>query len=158
MLEQTALQKEVSEALGATTKSLKKEKGLLSKAEDAVDAAAEMRDMHEDLTQVMAGLGDALSNDLDEDELLEELRGMVADNDTEPTAPDVAAASEHSELAEKAAMEKATLEKKHKEYEQLERTRQQLPSAPKGPVERQGLLADTQLRHGLTCSTSISVL
>jgi hypothetical protein len=144
MLEQTALQKEVAAALGATAKSLKKEKGLLSKAEDAVDAAAEMRDMHEDLTQVMAGLGDAVSNDVDEDELLEELQSMVADNDTEPTAPDVEAVSAHSELAEKAAMEQAALEKKHKEYEQLERIRQQLPSAPKGPVERQGLLADTQ--------------
>ena len=144
MLEQTALQKEVAAALGATAKSLKKEKGLLSKAEDAVDAAAEMRDMHEDLTQVMAGLGDAVSNDVDEDELLEELQSMVADNDTEPTVPDVVAASAQSDLAEKAAMEQAALEKKHKEYEQLERIRQQLPSAPKGPVERQGLLADAQ--------------
>lgn len=144
MLEQTALQKEVAAALGETAKSLKKEKGLLSKAEDAVEAAAEMRDMHEDLTQVMAGLGDAVSNDVDEDELLEELQSMVAENDSEPTVPDVAAASAHSELAEKAALEQAALEKKHKEYEQLERMRQQLPSAPKGPVERQGLLADAQ--------------
>lgn len=144
MLEQTALQKEVAAAMGATAKSLKKEKGLLSKAEDAVDAAAEMRDMHEDLTQVMAGLGDAVSNDVNEDELLEELQSMVQDNDTEPTALDVAATSAHSELAEKAAMEQAALEKKHKEYEQLERIRQKLPSAPKGEVERQGLLADAQ--------------
>jgi len=144
MLEQTALQKEVAAALGATAKSLKMEKGLLSKAEDAVDAAAEMRDMHEDITQVMAGLGDAVSNDVDEEELMEELQSMAAGNDTDPTATDVATASEHSEFASKAAVEQAALENKRKEYEQLECIRQQLPSVPKGPVERQGLLADAQ--------------
>lgn len=144
MLEQTALQKEVAAALGATAKSLKKEKGLLSKAEDAVDAAAEMRDMHEDLTQVMAGLGDAVSNDVDEEELMEELQGMISEDDAQPTVPDVSAASTRVEIAERAAMEQAALEKKHVEYEQLERIRQQLPAAPKGAVERQGLLADAQ--------------
>ena len=137
MLEQTALQKEVAAALGATAKSLKKEKGLLSRAEDAVDAAVEMKDMHEDLTQAMSGLGDVASNDLDEDDLMEELQNMAAEHDAQPATSGVSAVSEQvepvggAERTEKA--EKVTLKKKH-----------QFPAVPKTQVERQGLLAGSQ--------------
>lgn len=140
MLEQTALQKEVADALGATAKSIKKEKGLISKAEDAVDAAAEMRDMHEDLVSVMAGLGDATSNDFDDDELLSELQDMMEENDTNTAS--VAEASSSNARDEEVARQQALQVQKQKEYEELEALRQQLPSAPKGKlaIEKQGLL------------------
>ena len=125
MLEQTALQKEVAAALGATAKSLKKEKGLLSKTEDAIDAAVEMRDMHEDLTQAMAGLGDAVSNDIDEDELMMELNGMLVEQNEDATPV-------------------STVNETRTEYENTESIRPQFPSAPKGLVEKQSLLAHSQ--------------
>ena len=77
MLEQTALQREVAAAIGATAKTLKKDKKLLSKAEDAVDAAGELRDLHADITSVMGELGDQSKYDYDDDELMAELNGMV---------------------------------------------------------------------------------
>lgn len=126
MLEQTALQREVASALGATAKSLKSQKGLLSKAEDAVDAAAEMRDLHEDLSQVMAGLGESTSNDYDEDELMQELQGMMTDDNTNST-PVADSDVEDRQRAHKALQE---LEKKHAIYDEAERTRQGLPLAP----------------------------
>lgn len=129
MLEQTALQKEVAAAIGATAATLKKDKGLISKAEDAVDAASEMRDMHDDLTQVMAGLGDAASNDFDEDELMQELEGMVLEE-----APE----------ADEATQEAVAEEKRRREYEELEQMRQQFPTAPKRRVafDKQSLLSN----------------
>tara|TARA_B110000967_G_scaffold208452_1_gene260714 strand:- start:2267 stop:3253 length:987 start_codon:yes stop_codon:yes gene_type:complete len=125
MLEQTALQREVASALGATAKSLKSQKGLLSKAEDAVDAAAEMRDLHEDLSQVMAGLGESTSNDYDEDDLMEELQGMMADDTADP--PAAANGVAESENMRKAQEE---LERQHALYDEAERMRQGLPAAP----------------------------
>jgi len=126
MLEQTALQREVASALGATAKSLKSQKGLLAKAEDAVDAAAEMRDLHEDLSQVMAGLGESTSNDYDEDDLMEELQGMMADDTADPP-PAAANGVSESERMRKAQEE---LERKHAAYDEAERLRQGLPAAP----------------------------
>ena len=147
MLEQTALQKEVAVALGATAKSLKKEKGLLSKAEDAVDAASEMRDLHDDITQVMSGLGDATSNDFDEDDLMLELEQMaeLAVCDVEDaTFSDVSAhaLTEDSAVASEMIQAAKDLEASHRAYDEIESIRQKLPSAPKKtlPQERQGLL------------------
>jgi len=135
MLEQTALQKEVAAALGATAKSLKKDKHLLSKAEEAVDAASEMRDLHEDLSSVMAGLGDSSSNDYDEDELMSELEGMMSSGASE-TAPAADNRAERERL--KAEIQRA-------EFDQLERMRQQLPSAHTNVVgeQQQALLAQS---------------
>jgi len=143
MLEQTALQKEVAAALGATAASLKKEKGLLSKAEDAVDAAHEMRDMHEDLTQVMSGLGDAASADFDEDDLMQELEQMVGGDESGESSSTASVAA--SVEAERLALQRqqAELEAQRKRYEELEAQRQKFPAAPRSPVaiEKQGLLA-----------------
>lgn len=132
MLEQTALQKEVAAALGATAKSLKKEKNLLSKAEEAVDAASEMRDLHEDISAVMAGLGDQTANDYDEDELMSELESMVA-TQAPASAPSTDSKTERSKLKE---------ELQRAEFEHLERIRQKLPNAPTSEVrEREALLS-----------------
>lgn len=140
MLEQTALQKEVAAAIGATAATLKKEKGLISKAEDAVDAAAEMRDLSDDLSQVMAGLGEATSNDFDDDELMTELEEMMG-NDEEVAHSEPASVPNSESVKE--AME---AERRQQEYEELENMRQKFPVAPKGKVsvEKQGLLVASQ--------------
>ena len=116
MLEQTALQREVACALGESAKSIKSQKGLLSNAEDAVDAAAEMRDMHEDMNQVMSSLGESISNEEDDDDLMKELQKMMTDDIANPS-PTVSSGVED-------------LEKNNAIYEEAERTRQGLPSAP----------------------------
>ena len=137
MLEQTALQRNVAEALGATAKSLKKDKNLLTKAEDAVDAASEMRDMHEDISHAMSGLGDTMPNDLSDEELMAELKSMIA-SESEPDQK----TQEPNSATQKAENESLALELKHSEYESLERMRRQLPSAPTAPVpESTSLLA-----------------
>lgn len=142
MLAQTALQKEVADALGATAKSLKKEKNLISKAEDAVDAASEMRDLHEDLVSVMGGLGDVLPNDFDDDDLLSELQDMLETGRAEDES------TEREELAELTEVELAqqdanTIEQRDEAFKVAQATRRKFPSAPKSKVsvERQGLLA-----------------
>lgn len=135
MLEQTALQKEVAAAMGATAATLKKEKNLISKAEDAVDAASEMRDMHDDLSQVMSTLGEVATNDFDDDELMLELQGMTEDPDDPPLA-------EQASMAEKQAVDEKMELQRQRDYEELERLRQQFPKAPtqKVIVEKQTLL------------------
>lgn len=140
MLEQTELQKELAAAIGASAATLRKEKGLLTRAEDAVDAAAEMRDLSDDLTQVMAGLGEASSNDFDDEELMMELEGMVEKDDD--VGADVSESASQRDLGKEALEE----ENAKQEYDDLENLRQKFPDAPKGKVsvEKQGLLAATQ--------------
>jgi len=142
MLEQTALQKEVADALGATAKSLKKEKNLISKAEDAVDAASEMRDLHEDLVSVMGGLGDVVPNDFDDDDLLSELQDMLETGraDDESTERGELADLTDVELAQQDAND---IEQRDEAFKAAQATRRKFPSAPKSKVsvERQGLLA-----------------
>jgi hypothetical protein len=131
MLEQTALQKQVAAALGETAKTLKKEKGLLSKAEDAVESASEMRDLHEDLTQVMAGLGDSTVADFDDDELASELAEMMI----EPViSPDTIRLGEYHNNDQ--------IEEIQSKFDSLEAVRQ-MPAAPKKAVkiEKQSLLS-----------------
>jgi len=71
VLAQSALQREVASALSASVStSKKKSKGLLSRTETAVDEAAELKDLAEDISNVMGGL----QNDVwDEEELEAEL-------------------------------------------------------------------------------------
>jgi hypothetical protein len=79
VLEESALQKEVAQALTASVATAKKQtKGLLSKTEDAVDGAVELRDFAEDVASAFGGLQ---QDQFDEDELLEELQAMTASND-----------------------------------------------------------------------------
>ena len=135
MMEQNALQREVAQALAGTAKTMKRDKKLLGKAEDAVDNAAEMRDIHEELGQIMAGLGDH-APEFDEDELQAEL-DAIAQEDVVP----VAAPADVS-LADEMARTAAALEKKHADYAEADKVRATLPKAPdrKG-VEKQGLLS-----------------
>ena len=137
LLEASAMQKQVAAALGATAKTLKKERGLVTKAEAAVETASELRDLHEDLTSVMSGLGDATHTDYDEDELLGELQEMVQEDDAAPPADQSSSIS--------MAQAQRELEIKHAEYDELERLRQRMPSAPKTKSkEKQALLQGVQ--------------
>lgn len=122
MMEQTALSQEVAQALGATAKSLKKNKALLSQAEDNVDAAVEARDVHDDMAAVMSTLGESASNNYDDDELMAELEGMVDNSPPKQKARD--------EDQDDVIMARRELEAKHEEYDRLEALRQNLPSAP----------------------------
>lgn len=75
MLQSSALQREVASALSASIATTKKKtRGLLEKAESAVDGSAELRDVAEEINEVMGGL--AKTDDYDEDELMEELEKM----------------------------------------------------------------------------------
>lgn len=76
VLAQSALQREVASALSASVStSKKKSKGLLSRTETAVDEAAELKDLAEDISNAMGGL----QNDVfDEDELEAELAELSA--------------------------------------------------------------------------------
>ena len=74
MLQSSALQRDVASALSSAVKSTKvKTKGLLEKAEDAVDSSAELKDAFEDISEVLGGLN---KHDFDEDELMAEIEAM----------------------------------------------------------------------------------
>lgn len=143
LLAQTAVQKEVAAALGATTKSLKKEKHLLAKAEDAVDGAVELRDIHDDLTSVMLGLGDSAGDD--DDQLLAELEEMASTGAVgQPEQRGESGAEVDS--YEDALRALRMLENKHAKEDALTKLRKALPSAPK--QEKQKLLAKSVERSG----------
>tara|TARA_B100000963_G_C22628379_1_gene673579 strand:- start:2509 stop:3375 length:867 start_codon:yes stop_codon:yes gene_type:complete len=94
MLESSALQREIASALSASIASTKKKtKGLLEKAESAVDGSAELHDVAQEINEVMGGL--AKVDDYDEDELMEELESMQLESGEEAVseaAPAVAKA------------------------------------------------------------------
>lgn len=79
VLAESALQKEVATALSASVAVAKRKTvGLLSKTEDAVDAAVELKDFAEDVSQAFGGLQ---ADSYDDDELLEELQAMSMEED-----------------------------------------------------------------------------
>ena len=81
VLAESALQKEVATALSASVAVAKKKTvGLLSKTEDAVDAAVELKDFAEDVSQAFGGLQ---TDTFDEDELLEELNALTMEDEIE---------------------------------------------------------------------------
>ncbi len=81
VLEDASLQQEVSSALSASVKKVKRgTKNLLKSTETAVDGAEEVRDLAEDVSHALEGLR---AHETDEDELLEELEAM-ADDDVPP--------------------------------------------------------------------------
>jgi len=78
--ESVSLNREVSEALSSGLKKAKKaSKGLLGKAEMAMDGAEELRDFNDELGQLLGGnVGDAF----DDDDLLAELNAMSVEEPT----------------------------------------------------------------------------
>ena len=80
VLAESELQKQVAHALTSSVAVAKKKtKGLLSKTEDAVDGAIELRDFAEDVSQSLAGLQ---TDAYDDDELIAELEAMGAEDDS----------------------------------------------------------------------------
>ena len=81
VLAESALQKEVATALPASVAVAKKKTaGLLSKTEDAVDSAIELKDFAEDVSSAFGGLQ---ADNYDEDELLEELNALAMEEEVE---------------------------------------------------------------------------
>ena len=76
MLAQAAMQKTLTSALASTSKSMKADGKMLSKAERAIDDATEARDMATDLNGVMAEFAQNGTDALDDD-LLAELDSMA---------------------------------------------------------------------------------
>ena len=129
VLAESALQKEVASALTASVATAKKRtKGLLSKAEDAVDGAVELRDFAEDVAQTFGGLQ---TDNFDEDELLEELQAMTASDDVTLDAADEAPVAMGSVVVDAAAF----------------------PAPPRGlkakALERKSLLANDSAAEGM---------
>jgi hypothetical protein len=91
-LESSALQREVATALSASVAATKKKtKGLLEKAEGAVDDSAELRDAVDDISEVMGGLN--TGDQYDEEDLMEELELMAQEGEA-AAAPEAAAQAE----------------------------------------------------------------
>ena len=85
LMEEAKLQQEVSVALAASVKSVKKgTKGLLDRTEKAVDGSHEVRDLNDDMQSALEGLKPA--DALDDDELLEELQAMIGGDSDPPSA------------------------------------------------------------------------
>jgi len=144
MLAQAAMHKTLTSALASTSKTMKADGKMLSKAEAAIDDATEARDMATDLNGVMAEFAANGAVDVDDDDLLAELESMV---DTEPPPPAPVSMSQ----AEKEE-EIAQLEAKLAERQREKQTREALASMPAAPTngiskkerakeEKAGLLA-----------------
>lgn len=78
VLEEASLHVEVAKALGETQKTLKRSQKAITKCESAVDDAAELRDMNDEMQGVLAQLGDSSSATIDDDDLVAELDEMMA--------------------------------------------------------------------------------
>lgn len=118
MLEESELQKEVASALTSSVAIAKKKtKGLLSKTEDAVDGAVELRDFAEDISQSLSGLQ---VETYDDDELLAELEAMAGEDDSKDALSVEAKSTAPAE----------------------EVTQTAYPSAPTKKMERASLLAN----------------
>lgn len=129
MLQQASLQKEVASALSASVATTKKRtKGLLSKADDAVDGAVELKDLADDVAQALGGLQ---TDAYDDDELAAELDALVEERMESapaqvalPTTAPVAAADASCSVDESESS-----------------LRNRFPAAPQKSIEAQGLLA-----------------
>ena len=126
MLEGVAVQRQLASALAGTSKSLKANRKLLSKAEGAVDEAGEARDLAADLDSVLADWAGNSNLDHDEEDLMAELEAMCGD-DTEPTdASGVEVEMTSQEVRGRETQRKA----RGGGVQHAERLRQGLPDAP----------------------------
>ncbi len=153
VLEQAALQKEMTTALSSSAKGLKKSKKLLSQAETAVEDASEARDAADDLSNVLAEFTTTSMLSADDDELLAELEEMAAEGggnsgDGGDEADEADAAGDE---AARAARDAAEIERRDRAWREAEATRARMPKVPSSragkhrsngkAVEKQELLA-----------------
>ena len=153
VLEQAALQKEMTTALSSSAKGLKKSKKLLSQAETAVEDASEARDAADDLSNVLAEITTTSMLSADDDELLAELEEMAAEGggnsgDGGDEADEADAAGDE---AARAARDAEEIERRDRAWREAEATRARMPKVPSSragkhrsngkAVEKQELLA-----------------
>ena len=153
VLEQAALQKEMTTALSSSAKGLKKSKKLLSQAETAVEDASEARDAADDLSNVLAEFTTTSMLSADDDELLAELEEMAAEGggnsgDGGDEADEADAAGDE---AARAARDAEEIERRDRAWREAEATRARMPKVPSSragkhrsngkAVEKQELLA-----------------
>ena len=124
MLAQAAMHKTLTSALASTSKSMKADGKMLSKAEAAIDDATEARDMASDLNGVMAEFASTGAGDVDDDDLMAELEAMV---DSEPPPPADKEAEKQAEIAR--------LEAQISERQRARETRDALASMPAAPTD-----------------------
>ena len=134
LVEQATMQKQIASALMVSSKTMKSQKGIVSMAENAVDEAAEVRDMADDLTSALSEMGSSTPAE-DDDELLAELEEMMAEPQHE--APGQAKAAETKEERKAREAEIAMLEAKIARHEEQKRLKAQFPSAPTDNVEEE---------------------
>jgi len=142
MLAQAAMQQTLTNALASTSKQMKGNAKMLSKAEKAVDEATEVRDLASDLNGVMAEFAQAGAGEADDEELVAELNSML-----DETPPPASASSDaDADSAKKAEIE--MLERKIAAREDADAWRAGLPAAPKNEVkmqEKAKLLAESMV-------------
>lgn len=148
VLEQAALQKEMTTALSSSAKGLKKSKKLLSQAETAVEDASEARDAADDLSNVLAEFTTTSMLSADDDELLAELEEMASGGGGGGgNSGDADAEDDAEDEAVRAARDGEEIERRDRAWREAEATRARMPKVPssragKGrAVEKQVLLA-----------------
>jgi hypothetical protein len=130
MLAQAAMHKTLTSALASTSKSMKADGKMLSKAEAAIDDATEARDMAQDLNGVMAEFAQTGAGDVDDDDLMAELEAMV-ENDPPPPASSIMS---HAEKEPEIAL----LESKIAERQRAKETAEALAQMPDAPTNGLG--------------------
>tara|TARA_Y100000389_G_scaffold201265_4_gene243533 strand:+ start:2769 stop:3728 length:960 start_codon:yes stop_codon:yes gene_type:complete len=129
MLAQAAMHKTLTSALASTSKTMKGDAKLLSKAEQAIDDATEARDVANDLNGVMAEFASTGVADVDDDDLMAELEDMIA-NEPPPPPAVMSEAEKQAEIA--------LLEGKLAERERSKETRAALSAMPAAPTNSMG--------------------
>ena len=124
MLAQAAMHKTLTSALASTSKSMKADGKMLSKAEAAIDDATEARDMASDLNGVMAEFAQNGTGDADDEDLEAELMAMI---DSVPPPPVDVEAEKQAEIAR--------LETQLSARQRARETREALASMPAAPTE-----------------------
>jgi 5'-3' exonuclease len=138
LLEDAAVQKTLASALASSSKGIKSQRKMISRAESAIDDAGEARDMVVELQDVMTEFHtNGLSHD-DDTELIAELENML---DDAPTHLVQASLVDPEEIAQEEARR---IEEKHAGWDAAEQARRDMPAAPSGlrrkKEERQTLL------------------
>jgi hypothetical protein len=152
LMAQAQMQKQLAAALASSSKGMKAQKKMLQSAESAVDEAQDARDMADDLGNVMAEFASNGNGGADEEELLAELQQMI-DDDPAPPGPSASAGAAMVDVPldeEAKQAEIAELEARLARYDasvEKRRAVEAMPAAPKGPVEKQALLASVSNGH-----------
>ena len=97
------MQKTLTTALASTSKSLRTDGKMLTRAEKAIDDASEARDMASDLNSVVAEF--ATAGSVDDDDLAAELESMLDAVNDVPPPPRMATSDDGVDAADVAALE-----------------------------------------------------